>query len=318
MKPSPHLFTALILVLSLSAVRAQAGNYLIAMKRAAHPAARPRGPAKQIYELSSREESSDCLKASGVAAYVVSANGTNRGLLLKSVENGFASNMGMQQGDVLLSVNNRVIQTGRDADRVLESTPAGPARVMFVHPSDSGLQLYNAQVNLPKFSSSSGTQVASSSSSGSSTQARSKDESSSFAACERYMIELINHDRSAHGSPAVQENSTLSSLARAYAHDMAARGFFAHTDPDGNDPNVRAAKAGIKSGVSENLAYQNGIGTMQQQVSMCESQMMNEPPNQQNHRGNILDPAQVAVGVGVARGKDGRIIAVQEFCHHAP
>lgn len=317
MKSSPPLVTALVVLLSLTAVRAQAGG-LIAMKKGSHAAARPRGPAKQIYELSSREETSDCLKASGVAAYVVSANGTNRGLLLKSVQGGFASNIGMQEGDVLLSVNNRVIQTGRDADRVLESTPAGPAHVMFVHPSENGLQLYNAPVNLPKFSASSATQVASTGSSSSSLSNRSKDESSSFAACEKYMVELINHDRGAHGSPAVQENATLSSLARAYARDMAARGFFAHTDPDGNDPNVRALKVGIKTGVSENLAFQNGIGTMQQQVSMCESQMMNEPPNQQNHRGNILDPAQVAVGVGVARGKDGRIIAVQEFCHHAP
>lgn len=301
--------------------RALSSNHLlIAVKKKAPPA---RGPAKQIFELSKREEFSSCLNASGVAAYVASASGTNRGLLLRSVSSGFASSIGLQPGDVLLSVNSRVVQTGADADRILESCDTGPARIVFVHPSDNGLQLYNAQFNLPKFSgthaapsnitfSSSGSTI-----SGGSASAKSKP-NESMAALESYMIELINHDRSANGSPTIQANSALSALARAHAKDMATRDFFNHVNPDGVDPQGRAVNAGIRGGTFENIAYQAGFETGFQQLQAAESIMMSEPKNQQNHRSNILDPNHAAVGVGVVRATNGKLYIVQEFSHTSP
>jgi len=293
---------------------------LIAAKAKA-PAAR--GPAKQIFELSQREENSSCLNASGVAAYVRSASGSNRGLLLRNVNRGFASSFGMQAGDVLLSVNNRVVQTGADADRILESCEGGSARIMFVHPGENGLQLYNAQINLPKFS---GLQAAptitfsspgSSSSSSGSASAKGKP-AESMQAYESYMIELINHDRTSNGSPAIQANSALTSLARAHARDMATRDFFGHVNPDGIDPQGRAASAGIRGGVFENLAYQNGSDSGYHQLQTSESIMMSEPKNQQNHRSNILDPNHATVGVGVVRAANGKLYIVQEFSHESP
>ncbi len=296
-------------------------HLLIAAKKKA-PAAR--GPAKQIFELSQREESSSCLGASGVAAYVVSASGSNRGLLLRSVGSGFASSIGLQAGDVLLSVNSRVVQTGADADRILESCDTGPARIVFVHPSDSGLQLYNAQFNLPKFSAvahaaPSNITFSSSGSSISSGSASTKNKpNESMAAYESYMIELINHDRTANGSPTIQANSALTALARAHAKDMATRDFFNHVNPDGADPQARAASAGIRGGTFENIAYQGGFESGYQKVQASESIMMGEPKNQQNHRSNILDPNHAAVGVGVARASNGKLYMVQEFSHTSP
>lgn len=302
--------------------RVAASKQLIAIKRKA-PAAR--GPAKQIFELSQREEFSNCLNASGVAAYVASASGSNRGLLLRNVSGGFASSIGLQAGDVLLSVNSRVVQTGSDADRILESCDGGPARIVFVHPSENGLQLYNAQFNLPKFSgvhaapsnttfNSSGSSISGGSGSAS---AKSKP-SESMAAYESYMIELINHDRTANGSPAIQANSALSALARGHAKDMATRDFFNHVNPDGVDPQARAANAGIRSGTFENIAYQAGFESGYQQLQAAESIMMSEPKNQQNHRSNILDPNHAAVGVGVVRATNGKLYMVQEFSHTSP
>ena len=39
-------------------------------------------------------------------------------------------------------------------------------------------------------------------------------------------------------------NPTLASVARAHAKDMSDRGYFSHTDPDGNGPNQRVTNAG--------------------------------------------------------------------------
>jgi uncharacterized protein YkwD len=293
---------------------------MLAVKKPSTHAARPSGPAKQIYELSQREETSDCLGASGVAAYVVSASGTNRGLLLRTVQSGFAASIGLQPGDVLLSVNSRVVQTGSDADRILESSPSGPARIVFVHPSENGLQLYNTQKALPTFSGMHSSHAfSSSSSSGSSNSSGSAARSNeSMAALESYMIELVNHDRTDNGSPAISANGTLSSLARGHAADMAKRDFFNHTNPDGQDPQTRAHSAGIKGGIYENIAYQGGFESANKMLQNAESIMMAEPKNQINHRSNILDPKHAAVGVGVVRAANGRLYIVQEFSHESP
>ena len=301
--------------------RAIASDKLLIAVKKKGPAAH--GPAKQIFELSQREEFSSCLNASGVAAYVASASGSNRGLLLRSVKSGFASSIGLQAGDVLLSVNSRVVQTGADADRILESCDTGPARIVFVHPSENGLQLYNAQFNLPKFSgahaapSNISFSSPGSSNSGGSASAKNKP-NESMAAYESYMIELINHDRTSNGSPTIQANSALSALARAHAKDMATRDFFNHVNPDGVDPQARAANAGIRGGTFENIAYQAGFESGYQQLQAAESIMMSEPKNQQNHRSNILDPNHAAVGVGVVRASNGKLYIVQEFSHTSP
>jgi len=277
-------------------------------------------PRKQIFEVSKNEQQSYCLSASGVAAYVVSATGTNRGLLLRSViPSGFAAGMGLQAGDVLFSINNRVIQTAADADRVLGPGEPGPGHAVFVHPSEKGLQLYNASVNFPRFAHFT---VPMSDTRDAGHPANSGEKFASDAvgipACESYMIELVNRDRQKNGSPPIQANGTLASLAKEKADDMAKRGYFAHVDPDGVGPQERANRAGIKCGTYENLSYQQRPNTMREMVEMCEQSMMNEPANQQNHRSNILDPNHACVGIGVARGKDGAVYAVQEFAHTAP
>jgi uncharacterized protein YkwD len=287
---------------------------LIAVKKKAPT---PRVPAKQIYELSQREETSNCLGASGVSAYVVSVGGSNRGMLLKNVESGFAANVGMQSGDVLLSVNSRVVQSGRDADRILQSSPAGKARIVFVHPSESGLQLYNTEVNLPKFAASALAHLGSSTQTSAMSGKRSAV-AESMPAYESFMIELINHDRTVNGSAPIQSNAALTAMARAYASDLAARGFWGHVDPDGNDPQARAKSHGISHGVFENIAYQGGSESGFRQLQIMDSIMMNEPPNQANHRSNILDPKHSTVGVGMIRAANGRLYAVEEFSHESP
>jgi hypothetical protein len=51
---------------------------------------------------------------------------------------------------------------------------------------------------------------------------------------------------------------------------------------------------------------------------MAEDAMMSEPPNQQNHRSNILNPNHACCGIGIARGKNGALYSVQEFADVCP
>ncbi len=106
-------------------------------------AKQPAGPRKQIFEASHSILHSDLLNADGVAAYVVSTMGTNRGFLIKELSGGLANNIGMSEGDVVMSFDSHVVQDARDVDRVLGRIPTGNVKVMFVHPGDAGLQLYN-------------------------------------------------------------------------------------------------------------------------------------------------------------------------------
>ena len=76
---------------------------------------------------------------------------------------------------------------------------------------------------------------------------------------------------------------------------MAARGFFDHTDPDGDTPWDRAAAAGISDLGGENIAR----GQADAQAVM--EAWMNSP----GHRANILNCDYRTLGVGVHVGAGG-------------
>jgi uncharacterized protein YkwD len=61
-------------------------------------------------------------------------------------------------------------------------------------------------------------------------------------------------------APALQWNDQLASAALAHSKDMATRNFFDHTNPDGESPFDRTAKAGYGRFTGENIAA--GYGTM--------------------------------------------------------
>lgn len=58
------------------------------------------------------------------------------------------------------------------------------------------------------------------------------------------IVSLVNQQRAQAGCSPVKADASLAALATAFSDDMAARGFFDHTDPDGKSPWDRAAKAG--------------------------------------------------------------------------
>ncbi|CAL9293958.1 CAP domain-containing protein [Streptomyces sp. SudanB182_2057] len=115
------------------------------------------------------------------------------------------------------------------------------------------------------------------------------------AAVEAEVLKLVNDERAKAGLGALAANSALTGLAEAFSDDMAARGFFAHTDPDGRTPWDRAARAGVTGLGAEN------IGRGQADAAAVLAAWMDSPEN----RANILNPGFTAVGAGVHLGPGG-------------
>ncbi|MFD3821476.1 CAP domain-containing protein [Streptomyces sp. NPDC058625] len=115
------------------------------------------------------------------------------------------------------------------------------------------------------------------------------------AAAGAQVLRLVNQERAKVGCSPVAANSALSDLATAFSKDMAGRGFFDHTDPDGDTPWDRASAAGISDLGGENIA--RGQATA---AAVMEA-WMNSP----GHKANILNCDFKTLGVGVHFGSGG-------------
>lgn len=56
------------------------------------------------------------------------------------------------------------------------------------------------------------------------------------------MLSLVNQERAKAGCSPVTADGELEALATAFSKDMAARGFFDHTDPDGDSPGTAPSR----------------------------------------------------------------------------
>jgi uncharacterized protein YkwD len=107
------------------------------------------------------------------------------------------------------------------------------------------------------------------------------------------LIALINAERARHGLPPLVAHSILMQVALAHSQDMAAHGFFSHTNPDGLNPCQRMAQAGY-----DVWACGENIGAGYPTPEMMFNMWLSSP----GHRRNILSPDFTEVGVGYVRG----------------
>ncbi|MFI5754107.1 CAP domain-containing protein [Streptomyces sp. NPDC051569] len=114
-------------------------------------------------------------------------------------------------------------------------------------------------------------------------------------AAESAVLTLVNKERARVGCGPLRADSGLGALAQNFSDDMAERGFFDHTDPDGKTPWDRADKAGVKNLGGENIA--RGQATAQA--------VMDAWMNSEGHRANILNCDYTRIGVGVRTGSGG-------------
>jgi uncharacterized protein YkwD len=119
--------------------------------------------------------------------------------------------------------------------------------------------------------------------------------------------DLTNQNRQAEHLAVLTVNPLLNEVAQLKADDMAAKGYFAHTSPDGKAPWYWFKQVGYNySYAGENLAVDF---TDSQDVTVA---WMNSP----EHRANILKDAYTEVGTGVATGTyqgNPTIFVAQEF-----
>ncbi|GLF98979.1 CAP domain-containing protein [Streptomyces yaizuensis] len=112
---------------------------------------------------------------------------------------------------------------------------------------------------------------------------------------ESAVLALVNEERAKVGCAPVRFDASLAKLAGDFSTDMAARGFFSHTDPDGDTPWDRAEQAGVKNLGGENIARGQADAAA----------VMNSWMNSEGHRANILNCDYRTLGVGVHLGPGG-------------
>jgi len=140
---------------------------------------------------------------------------------------------------------------------------------------------------------------------------------------ERYVLDLVNRDRAAHGLPALAWDETAARAARRHGEDMAARGFTAHWGSDGSVPEQRYTAAGGEDVAFENVGcFVDGAESalaldapyFPERIERFQHAFMDEVPPYDGHRRNILSPWHTALGVGVAQVEGSPIpCVVQEF-----
>jgi hypothetical protein len=108
------------------------------------------------------------------------------------------------------------------------------------------------------------------------------------------LVDETNENRSASNLVALKDNPILDEAARLKANDMAAKGYFAHTSPEGLTPWYWFDKVGYRfSYAGENLA-----------VNFVDSQdVLNAWMNSSGHRANILNSYFTEIGIGMASGQ---------------
>lgn len=103
------------------------------------------------------------------------------------------------------------------------------------------------------------------------------------------LLQATNNQRSKNGQSTLSVNQKLSTAAQKKAEDMAARNYWSHNTPDGDEPWVFIDSTGYKyQKAGENLAY--GFLTSEETVVGW----MNSP----THKENMLDGSFTEVGFG--------------------
>ncbi|MFI7288883.1 CAP domain-containing protein [Streptomyces anulatus] len=115
------------------------------------------------------------------------------------------------------------------------------------------------------------------------------------ASARTEVLALVNEERAKVGCSPLSTSAPLTSLAQNFSEDMAARGFFDHTDPDGDTPWDRAAQAGVQGLGAENIARGQGDAQAVMKAWM----------NSEGHRANILNCDYKTIGIGVHEGSGG-------------
>ena len=123
-------------------------------------------------------------------------------------------------------------------------------------------------------------------------------------AMEQEVLKLVNQARAENGLNPLSWADDLADIARAHSADMIERGFFSHTNPDGQSPFDRIKSNGISyRAAAENIAY----GQPDAEA------VMNSWMNSAGHRANILNENLKEIGIGAVKDSNGTVYWTQVF-----
>lgn len=117
------------------------------------------------------------------------------------------------------------------------------------------------------------------------------------------LVADVNAERAKHGLSALVRDETLDRFARAKAVEMAANGYFGHTDPNGITFQDRMHTwRWPQSYAAENIAFD-------WDEPHAHTAFMNSPP----HAQNVLDGHEARIGVAVVNVGDRENFYVEDF-----
>jgi uncharacterized protein YkwD len=123
-----------------------------------------------------------------------------------------------------------------------------------------------------------------------------------ISAAESLMAQTLNADRAAAGLVAVRVDNRLTAIARARSADMAVKGYFGHTQPDGRTVfNILTAKSIKWYNAGEIIAW-NTWPTLADSVTTANNMWLNSP----THRSIIMATSYNYMGVGLAIDGSGK------------
>lgn len=136
------------------------------------------------------------------------------------------------------------------------------------------------------------------------------DETLSTSEAEAIAIQLSNDRREEHGKSQLSPSYTLSSVAREHSKDMANRDFYAHKNPDGEQPWDRANNvAECGNAVSENIhrgylnermrVYNSSQIIYTDDAESVARYIVQGWMNSPGHRTNLLSTRWDYIGVGI-------------------
>lgn len=137
--------------------------------------------------------------------------------------------------------------------------------------------------------------------------ARSEVPDADLRALEAELFAQVNAVRDDYHRVPLERRTALDEVALAHSRDMAERGFFAHDNPDGQNPLQRLQKGQLQ-GFS--LAAEN-IGKTTARAPSRE--IVNGWLYSRDHRRNLLAPPFNATGIGVVRAPDGSLLFTQVY-----
>ncbi len=127
-------------------------------------------------------------------------------------------------------------------------------------------------------------------------------EPSKLRTLEASLLSRVNRVRSDHHLIPLVRRSDLDQVAVAHSLDMARRGYFSHSSPEGANPVDRLQQGGV---TDMRLAAENlGKTTHADPSAQIVKTWLQSP----DHRDNLLAPALNFTGIGIARGADGSLI----------